>query len=385
MKTVNDYRRDLHQIPEIGDFLPKTKNYIMDVLSSMDGELTELLDSGLAIYFDRGKEETTAFRADMDALPIEEASGVDFESKYPGVMHACGHDAHMAMCLALADKVNSCPDLATNVLIFFQPAEETIGGAERICKTGLFDKYKVTKVYGIHMHPCLETGRVFSRPGVMQPSSAQIDIEITGKATHATTPEKGKDSIFIGVELVSMIKKRHLEYLAERGYHDDMGGGFTINPPLPEDRTIIQICKFNSGTARNIIPGSAHLTGTIRAYSEDKFADLVKLIETCCKKIARRFEVDINFSHSKPYPPVINDPDLFEEVLPALKKNLDFEIFEKPALISEDYSYYGKHAKSIFFFLGTGYEDALHSSSFKIKPEALEQGVKLYSTLLNLK
>lgn len=205
MKTVTEYRQDLHQIPEIGDSLPETKEYLMKVLSALDGEIIELLESGVAIYFNRGQRETTAFRSDMDALPIEEKSDARFASKRPGKMHACGHDAHMAMCLALADKVNATPEIDSNVLIFFQPAEETIGGADRICETGIFQKYNVTKVFGIHMYPSLTAGRVYSRPGVIQPASAQFDIEIEGKATHATTPEKGKDAIFIGVELVSMI------------------------------------------------------------------------------------------------------------------------------------------------------------------------------------
>lgn len=384
MNKLTYYRRQLHRIPELGDELPKTKEFLLSRLRTLNGEITELMNSGLAIFFAGNSSETVAFRSDMDALPIEETNTTDYASTHIGKMHACGHDAHMTMCLSLAEYINDETDLKTNVLIIFQPAEETFGGAEAICKTGILSKYNVTRIFGIHMWPDENVGRIFVKSGIMQPSSSQIDFKIEGVSSHATTPDKAKDALYAATRLLEMMKKRHLEYLASSGYHDDLGSGFAINPPNPEDRTMLQICRFSSGTARNIIAGTAFMSGTIRAYEKDKFDDLIALINVCTRKISKRYDVDIDFSFSKPYPPVVNDENLFNRIYPILceSDDIDVEIMRKPAVISEDFSYYGLHVPSVFFFLGTGRKEMLHSDNFDIDEEALSCGLELYKLLL---
>lgn len=370
LQQLTLHRRELHKIPELSRSLPKTKAYVKSVLEKLDCTVFDVLESGVCAYFDRGRERTTAFRADMDALPVGEVNAHDFVSLHQGNMHACGHDGHMAMVLALAQYVDTRKDLTSNVLCIFQPAEETTGGAEDICKTGVLEKYKADRIYGIHLWPFLEGGKVSSKSGPMMPRSSEITIEITGRSSHATAPEKGIDALFIGCQYITRLYEAHKKWMRPN--------------PTPEERTIIQLCKMESGTARNVISGYSALLGTMRAFSEEDFSCLVKLLEDTAAELSQEYGCQIKALHSPGYPPVANDPALYSQVLPRLQQELDYEEMEIPAMISEDYSFYGLQIPSVFFFVGTGTGIALHSNNFDFDEKVLLSGLKLYQTLLEL-
>lgn len=363
------HRRELHKIPELSRHLPKTKAYIKSVLEDLDCLVVDVMESGVCAYFDRGKETTTAFRADMDALPVTEVNTHDFVSEHQGNMHACGHDGHMAMVLTLAQYVNTQPELPRNVLCIFQPAEETTGGAKEICETGILKQYQVDRIYGSHLWPFLDAGKIASKPGPMMPRSSEITIEIAGRSSHATAPENGIDALFIGCEYIRQIYDTHKKQMKP--------------DPAPEERTIMQICKMESGIARNVISEHSSLLGTMRAFSEEDFSRLVVILEDTAKTLSREYGCGIEAFHSEGYPPVYNDPDLYAKILPLLQQKTDYEEMELPAMISEDYSFYGLHVPSVFFFVGTGTGIALHSNNFDFDESSLLSGVQLYQTLLH--
>lgn len=364
---LTKYRRDLHKIPELGRQLPKTMAYVQSILEPLDCEIIHVLEYGICAYFHREKQTTTAYRADMDGLPVTEDSPCEYISQHRGSMHACGHDGHMAMTLTFAQYVNGQPNLPCNVLLIFQPAEETQGGAEAICHTGILSKYHVTRIFGIHLWPFIDAGKITSKANAMMPRSSEITIEITGKTSHATSPENGIDALFIGcryIEEVYTVKQK------------------TDPPsPKPEERTLIQICKMESGTARNIISGYTSLLGTIRAFSEKDFNRLLNILEETGQKLESEYGCTIQVMHTPGYPPVINSPDLYAAVFPALSP-LNYEELPQPAMISEDYSFYGLQVPSIFFYLGTGTGIALHSNNFDFDESILHSGFQLYQTLL---
>ena len=208
-KLLTLHRRELHKIPELGRDLPKTKAYIKSVLDQLDCQVVEVMESGLYAYFDRGKDTTTAFRADMDALPVTEVNQADYTSLHEGRMHACGHDGHMAMVLTMAQYVDTQKELPANVLCIFQPAEETTGGAKEICETGVLETYHVDRIFGVHMWPFLEAGRICSKGGPMMPRSSEITIEVFGRTSHATAPENGIDALLIGCRYIEEIYALH--------------------------------------------------------------------------------------------------------------------------------------------------------------------------------
>lgn len=369
LEQITKFRRDLHQIPEVSRDLPLTKAYILSVLESLDCEITEVMESGVCAYFDRGQPHTTAFRADMDALPVTEVCTHDYVSNHPGKMHACGHDGHMAMGLATALYVDSQKELPCNILLIFQPAEETTGGAREICETGILGRYNVDRIFSTHMWPYAPAGSISSRPGRMMPRSSQVNVTVVGKTSHATDPDNGIDALYIACRYIQEIYDRK----AREGKPD----------PAPDERTIIQICKFESGTARNIISGHTELVGTLRAFSDEDFQWLLSIIYGVADELAEEYGCEIKVRHTDGYPPIVNNVELYDAVVPALRSGLDnFIEMPEPAMISEDYSFYGYYASSIFFYVGTGTGIALHATNFDFDEAVLLQGLELYKTLI---
>lgn len=370
LQRLTTHRRALHQIPELSRELPRTKAYILSVLKQLECEITEVLESGVCAYFHRGRPDTTAFRADMDALPVTEVNTCSYASRHPGNMHACGHDGHMAMVLTLAQYVDAHKELPYNVLLIFQPAEETTGGARDICQTGILQKYNVCRIFAFHLWPFLEAGKLTSKPGAMMPRSSEITVEITGKSAHATSPESGIDALYIGCHYIEEIYRKQKALLPPN--------------PRPEEKTIIQICRMDSGTARNVIAGSASLLGTMRAFSDETFTSLVSILEETASDLEKKYGCKIDAMHSEGYPPIINDPDLYHKISPILSQAEYIEM-EKPVMISEDYSFFGLEVPSVFFFVGTGTNIALHSHNFDFDEKILLSGFDLYCRLLEAK
>ncbi len=356
LETLRTYRRDLHRIPEIMFDLPKTRAYIMEVLSHTGAQVERTEKGGVTAFFDAGKVYAMAFRADMDALTMQEETGVDFASEHAGQMHACGHDGHMAMLLALCDWVNAHIDeLPCNVLAVFQPAEESGGGAEHIAKSGIFEKYNVKGIYALHVDPSFEIGTIAARAGAFMAKSSEVHITVHGKASHVAEWQKGIDSMeaaaWLYLNMLSM----------ER----------SIDAAVPR---LLKFGLMNSGTAQNVISDRTKLSGTMRAFSMDTFewmrSQVYALAAQCEEKFGVRVEIDIPGG----YPPVINDEALFEKAKAALS-GMKFHVMEKPEMLAEDFAFYLESVPGLMMKVGVGGREKLHSPRLMFDEEALLTGL----------
>lgn len=382
--TLKKHRRALHRIPELGRELPETKKYLVSVLEQLNCRMIFLCDTGVCAFFDKGMKETIGFRADMDALPVEEANTCDYCSTYKGRMHACGHDGHMAMVLAFGEYIHTLDELNCNVLLIFQPAEETLGGAKEICESGIMERYNVTKIFGIHLWPFIKAGKLASKAGALMPKSAEINIDILGKAAHGTAAYEGNDALYIAADYLKRVYTKHAQIPGAVPHFPD---GISDLPgslqSAPEDKTIIHIGKMESGYARNIVSDYSHLLGTVRAFSEENFQKIITLLTGTLDELAADYKCETRFTNSEGYPPVINDETLYKWILPTVKGlSCGYEELTQPLMISEDFAFYGHYAPTVFFLLGTGTGIPLHSVDFDFDEQILISGFELYKALL---
>lgn len=182
LQTLTAWRRDLHRHPELALNLPWTSAYIKEILKQTGAEILEPMDSTVAAWFDFGAPDTLMFRADMDALPVQEQTGVPWCSQTPGCMHACGHDVHMTVLLGFAMVLSRMKESPFNILLVFQPGEENPGGARLICESGLLERFGVRAAFGLHVWPALPAGTIATRPGPMMAASSEVDITIRGQS-----------------------------------------------------------------------------------------------------------------------------------------------------------------------------------------------------------
>lgn len=358
------YRRDLHQIPELDFDLPKTLEYVQQHLDTLGCVVFSPAASSLCAYFDAGKPTTLAFRADMDALPISEQTGAPYDSTHPGNMHACGHDAHMAMLLGLCDFASqNLADLPHNVLAIFQPAEETTGGARLICESGVLQRYGVNAVFGIHMWPNYPAGQVLSRRGELMARSSEVHIDVTGKSVHVAEAAGGHDALYAAAQIVSE--------------------AYELAESLPPDQ--MRLLKFGllrSGTACNVIAGHAKIEGTMRAFNDHTYDALRAGLEEIVARAAALTGCTVDLDVLAGYPPVINNPVLFDAVTEQLDVPID--LLAEPSMTGEDFSFYQREVPGVFFFLGTGHAAALHTDTFDLDEKALANGLYLLKSLLHL-
>lgn len=365
LEKLTTYRRALHQIPELGADLPKTKAFLEGVLHPLPCKLFYPGGDALCAFFDAGKEDTIAFRSDMDALPICEKNALPFCSRHPNAMHACGHDGHMAILLCLAEYLaEHFRALPHNVLLVFQPAEETTGGAKDICESGIFEQLNARCIFGLHLWPSLPPGVIATRSGALMARSCELTIEIQGKSAHIARQEDGIDALFAGVEFV----RRAYEMAAL---------------PSQGERPLLRFGRMQSGTARNAISAHTRLEGTLRTFSDDLHASLRQSLLALSKTLERQTGCQFQLHFSDGYPPVINDPSLFGEVSRYLGKENLLEL-EKPTLITEDFSFYQQRLPGVFFFLGIGGDQPLHSDCFQFDERLLLPGLALFQKLLRL-
>lgn len=367
MDSVITYRRLLHRIPELDSDLPETTAFVQSKLEPLRCHILNPIRSSVCAFFDAGKPETVAFRADMDALPETEETGLPFASEHPGKMHACGHDGHIAIALALADYVNAhLEELPRNVLFLFQPAEETTGGAGRLCETGILERRKVRRVFGLHLWPGLPAGTVWAKPGPQMARASQITVWITGKSVHISKADEGRDALLAAVELVRQAMAMEKEALP------------------PEEPRVLRFGKLTSGDARNVVSSHSELLGCLRSFSDTSFTLLRRGLDEVCDRVERSTGCDVKLHLNEGYPPVWNHEELFETVRAGLDANA-LSLLPRPALAAEDFSFYQQCVPGVFFFLGVGDTPQLHASTFTFDDEQiLPKGVEFLKKLLYL-
>ena len=357
MQIIAD-RRTLHRIPELDRDLPKTMEYLENSLKGLKCKVFSPMQGALCAYFDFGAEKTIAFRSDADALPITEQSERDYVSCHPGKMHACGHDGHMAIALELARRINGKKSLNRNVLIVFQPAEETTGGAKDLCDTGIFLYYNVEAIFGLHLWPGVESGAIYSRRGEMMSRSCEVKVNITGKSAHIAKAYEGIDAMAAAVEFYQ--KARALER------------------SLPENVfRILNFGKFQSGAVCNAVSGHSRLEGTLRAFQDEIFFYLQDGLRQIGEEVARTTGCDVELSMGAGYPAVMNPPELYDRV----RSWVSFRELAAPSMITEDFSWYQRSLPGVFFFLGTGDSPALHSQNFDFDENILVNGAEFFEKI----
>ena len=364
--NIVKYREDLHQIPEIGFKEYQTQEYLLKILRNFDCKITTV-NTGILCFFDNKAAKTLAFRSDMDALMIEEKNNVPYVSKHKGFMHACGHDGHMAMLLGLAEYLNShFKEYNRNFLLIFQPSEEENCGAKTILATNFIEKYNVKALFGFHVWPNLEKGKVYTRANELMAKSAEVNINIIGKSVHVANANDGIDSLAVGAKYLLEIYENEQKL----------------------DKSIFRLLKcgkLESGTARNIISGSTKMYITLRAYQDNVYNYLKNMLYDVAEKYENEYGVKFEFNINEGYEAIINDESLVLMLQKHVNaKGLTLNLLEKPVLQAEDFGCYTKHVPAVFLFLGLGSTAPLHNELFDFDSNTLENGLNFYKLILDL-
>lgn len=362
LKQITKWRRDLHQIPELGLEEFKTSQYVKKELEKMGYQPISVLETGILVYLDCHQDKTIAFRSDMDALKITEQTNCEFASKHQGYMHACGHDGHMAALLGFAKKLSQVPaDFAYNILLIFQPAEEAPGGANLICQAGILKQYNVKAIFGLHLMPTIEAGKIACRPGPLMAQNGELDVTVTGKSAHAGLYHLGVDSILIASQLICQYQNILTRVIA------------------PVESCVINIGEIKGGTVRNIVADQTVFKGTVRTYSETVFKKITDTMQAINHGMEEAYGCKIDFSCPPMYPPVLNDYDLYAQFVKLTGDN--YEELKEPLMLAEDFAFYQREIPGIFFYVGTKterYNSGLHTETFNFDEEVLLQAVDLY-------
>ena len=357
MKIIED-RRALHRIPELDSDLPQTMAYLEQALAGLKCRVFSPMQSALCAWFDFGQETAIAFRSDADALPILEKTGAAFASCHPGKMHACGHDGHMAIALELARRLNEKKTLPHNVLIVFQPAEETTGGAKALCQTGVFDRYKVEAIFGLHLWPGLEAGVIASRPRELMARSSEVNVDICGKSAHIAKAAEGIDALMAGTEFYRKAMEMERK-LPDRVYR------------------LLKFGKFESGRVCNAISDHTHMEGSLRAFQDEIFYGMRQSLLDIAAQVERESGCTVQVDMNEGYPAVMNPPALYGRV----KQAVSLRELDAPMMITEDFSWYQRFLPGLFFLLGAGDVPALHADDFHFNEQILVKGADFFEEL----
>lgn len=357
MGIVED-RRALHRVPELDRELPQTLAYLRSALDGLGCRMFSPMPGSLCAWFDFGADSAIAFRADMDALPVAERTGAAYASCHAGRMHACGHDGHMAILLELARRLDGKNALQRNILLVFQPAEETTGGARDLCETGIFTQYRVEAIFGLHLWPGLEEGVIASRKGELMSRSCEVKVEITGKSAHIAKRWEAVDALAAGVAF----------------YQKAMA----LEAALPENVfRVLNFGRMESGTVCNVISGHTRLEGSLRAFQDGVFYGLRDGLYAAGEQVAQETGCRVDIHMSDGYPAVMNPEGLYDKV----RGFAPFRELEKPSMTAEDFSWYQRYLPGMFFFLGTGDTPALHAADFDFHEDILEKGADLFERI----
>jgi amidohydrolase len=382
------WRRHLHQNPELSNREVETAKYVAEKLRGFGLEpQTGVARTGVVAILKGGRPgPVVALRADMDALPVREEVDLPFASKATGeyegnrvgVMHACGHDTHVAILLATARVLTQMKDrLPGTVKFIFQPAEEGVpvaeqpAGAELMIKEGVMQNPKVDAVFGLHVFANVPTGQITYRSGPFMAAADSFEIVVTGKQTHGSAPWRGVDPIVVGSQIVSS-----LQTIVSR------------NVDITRLPAIVTVGQFQSGVRNNIIPDRARLVGTIRTFDEDVQTDIHARVKRIAEGIAAGAGATVTVTINRGYPVTSNDPKLTARMLPTLERVAPGMVKQSELITgAEDFTYYQRQAPGLFVFLGitppaqAGKAPANHSPLFFVDEKALPTGVRALAHL----
>jgi amidohydrolase len=377
------WRRHLHQHPELSNREEKTAAYVAERLRSFGlAPKTGVARHGVVALIEGGRPgPVVALRADMDALPVKEEVDVPFASKATGeyegravpVMHACGHDNHVAILLAAARVLTEVrSQLPGKVKLIFQPAEEGVpdgeapAGAELMVSEGVLKDPPVDAIFGLHVRAPFETGTIASRSGPLMAAADRFQIVVEGRQTHGSTPWKGVDPIVVGAQIVTA-----LQTVVSRQID------------ITKEPAVVSVGQFEAGVRNNIIPDRARLVGTIRTFDDGMQAEIHQRIKQTAEGVAAAAGARAIVTIARGYPVTANDPALTARMLPTLQRLAPGRVSEMPKITgAEDFTYFQRQVPGFFFFLGVTPKDQLetaatnHSPKFFADERALLTGVR---------
>lgn len=368
------WRRALHRIPEIAYEEHDTSAFVAARLKEFGLEVrTGLGGTGVVGTLRRGtSSRVIGLRADMDALAIEEASGVAYASTRPGRMHACGHDGHMAMLLAAARRLARSEALDGTVHFIFQPAEENEGGAARMIADGLFREFPVDSVFGMHNWPGLPLGRAGLTTGAMMAAFGIFDITVTGRGAHGGMPHQGIDPIACLFQIGSA-----LQTIASRNVS-------------PMASSVVSVTTVHGGDAWNVIPDSCRMTGTVRWF-DPAVGDLIETrLRAIAEGVAAAMGCTVTIDYQRRYPPTINDADEARFVQGVLRDmpGLVLEETVEPSMGAEDFAFMLNERPGAYLWVGQGtpnHTAGLHSPRYDFNDAALPLGAAVWVALAERK
>ncbi len=368
---LTEIRHDLHAHPELGLEETRTAGIVAAKLREYGvDEVHEGIGvTGVVaiIKGNGGGNRRIGLRADMDALPIEEASGVAYASTVPGKMHACGHDGHTTMLLGAAKYLAETRDFDGTAVLIFQPAEEGLGGARRMLADGLFKDFPVDEVYGIHNDPNLEPGQVRIRPGPAMAGAEFFDITVRGKGSHAAMPHQSRDPLVIGAALVGQ-----LQTVVSR------------NAP-PTKPLVLSVTQIHAGAAYNVVPDSAHIAGTIRYFHPEVREMALERVRELCEGFAKAHDITIDCDLRNVFDVLMNDPELSGEYIAAAGEIVGagnaLETDEQ-ATGSEDFADMLQVVPGAYCRVGHAGSVPLHNPSFVLDDAVLPVGASVMARIV---
>ncbi len=374
LSEIIEYRRRLHQFPELSFEEFETSEFIAERLTELGYSVrTHIGGTGVVAVLDTGiPGPAIAFRADMDALPILEESGLDFESKRVGVMHACGHDAHMAVLLGTAMVLMDIKKHLRGVIkLIFQPGEEANGGAKCIINSGALKSPEVESIFALHVMPDLPVGTIALKAGYMTATDDEFYIKVYGAGAHSSEPETGINAITIASQIVSALNSLIGSIMS------------------PFDVGTLSVCRISGGEAINVIPDYVEMSGMIRCIEMSDKLLLRDKMRAIAESTAEAFGGRAEIEFIDGFPPVNNDSRLTLSVIEAAEKSLgdrdNVILLERPHLGSEDFACYQEKIPGAIFMLGCRQENcetgSLHSAVLNINEASLGYGVSVFCNI----
>jgi amidohydrolase len=364
------WRQTIHSQPEVLYDLPKTSAFVAARLAEFGcDEVVEGLGGCGVVGVIRGQEpgpRVTALRAEMDALPIVEETGLPYASTHPGKMHACGHDGHTATLLATAKFLCATRAFAGTAIVLFQPAEEGGAGAKAMIDDGVIERFGIERIFALHNLPGLPVGSFATRPGTVMSASDRFVINIKGKGGHAAMPHKANDPIACAANLVNAINAMVSRYCD------------------PLEPVVLSVNSIHGGEAFNVIPEHVEMRGSLRTITQATRNDCKLRLDRLCSGMGEALDLDIELTHIPIYAPTVNEPATATEVLRTLADEIGADRVQVSDVMmgAEDFSFFLETLPGCFVWYGNGDTPSLHNPRFDFSDAAIEHGARALVTLL---
>lgn len=369
------WRRDIHAHPELGFEETRTADSVAAKLTSFGLEVHRGIgQTGIVASLRAGSSDRAiGLRADMDALPIQEINDFDHCSRHAGKMHACGHDGHTAMLLGAARYLADNPSFDGRVYFIFQPAEEGLGGARAMIADGLFERFPMSNVYGMHNSPGMPAGTFAIRPGPMMAGGAFFDIAINGVGAHGARPEHSVDPVIVASHITTALQT------------------IVARNTKPVDTAVLSVTQIQTGDAYNVIPQTAHMKGTVRAFDRDTMSLIEQRMRAIAEGVGRGLGAEVSVDFRETFAPVVNEPEetkIAGDAAAALVGEDNVERNRSLIMGSEDFSYMLEACPGAYIRIGNGAGEGscqVHNPAYDFNDDILSLGASYWARLVAYK